>query len=330
MSNPTASHATACATACATAGGTAGGTAPHTPVMVEQVLSALKPRDRGVYVDGTFGDGGHSRAILAAADCTVWAIDRDPSAIAQGEALAGKQRLRLLHGRFSQLKQLLATHGIGEVQGILFDLGASAAQLGEAKRGFSFQLDGKPDMRMDPGEGRTAADFVNKAPGGEIERVLRIYGEERKAKRLARLIVKNRPIVGTHQLAKLIASLTPNRQRIHPATRSFQALRIFINDELGELAKGLEAARQLLAADGTMVVISFHSLEDRIVKQFMKHHALPPPAPSRHLPPRLGVAAVTLRLLHKKPLVADGDEIARNPRSRSAKLRAASKIRYAA
>ena len=298
------------------------------PVMLKQVLDALRPRRNGIYIDGTFGGGGHSLAILAAADCTVWAVDRDRQALCETRSLAERHggRLRLLHGKFSQLRELLGEHGVSEAQGILFDLGASAAQLEHAERGFSFRLEGKLDMRMDNGAGRTAADFINTTPEREIERVLRIYGEERKARKLARLIIKSRPITTTTRLAELIASLTPRHQRIHPATRSFQAIRIFINDELAELENGLEAALTLLAEDGVLAVISFHSLEDRIVKQFMRQHSSPPPSPSRHLPPRLGAAAASLRLPNKGPLTAAEDERRLNPRCRSAKLRVAVKV----
>ncbi len=305
----------------------------HLPVMRAEVLAALAPTDGGLYVDCTFGGGGHSRAILTAADCRVWALDRDQDALKNGEKLAARSggRLALKHGRFSELKRLLAEDRIFEAQGILFDLGPSSDQLLTVERGFSFRLKANLDMRMDRGQQFDARAFINEAAVGELETTLRNYGEEKRARAIARAIVKNRPILTTTRLAELIASLTRKRQRIHPATRSFQAIRILINNELEELAKALEASPGLLAAGGRLAVISFHSLEDRIVKQFMKQRSIPPPLPSRHLPLRPETAAEpVLRLLAKKPLTPSKAECSANPAARSAKLRVAEKLRRAA
>ena len=320
--------------------------ARHTPVMVTEVLQALAPRDGGVYVDSTFGDGGHSQAILKSASCTLYAIDRDPEAISEGQRLTeqpskehlSKEQpnkpqshkaqggLRLICGRFSELGKMLKAQGVNRADGILFDLGTSARQLENAERGFSFKQDGPLDMRMSQNDNFTAAQFINSASLKELKQVLKVYGEERRAGAIARLIIKHRPFDSSLALAKTIASATLSRQRIHPATRSFQAFRIHINDELAELQQGLAQAFELLSENGVLAVISFHSLEDRIVKNFMKHCSSPPPMPPRHLPPLTGKHRVAASLLYKKPLRATKAEISANPRARSAKLRALMKL----
>ncbi len=301
----------------------------HKPVMLQPMLDLLRPRDGGVYVDGSFGGGGHARAILEAADCAVLAIDRDKDAIERGRGLTRDfpERLTLTQGCFSDLLSLLAQHGIEEVDGIAFDAGISSFQLDEPARGFSFQHEGALDMRMDNQSGKPASDFVNHLSERELAHIIGVYGEEKIAKKIARAIIKARalsPITGTAQLAKIILSVRPRRahDRIHPATRTFQALRIFVNDELAELAKGLSAAEQLLKEGGRLVVISFHSLEDRIVKNFFKIRSAQTGAGvNRHDPERLSPPA-SFSLLTKKPARPDEAEIAANPRARSARLRA--------
>jgi 16S rRNA (cytosine1402-N4)-methyltransferase len=238
----------------------------HAPVMLKEVLEALMPRDGGRYVDGTFGGGGYSRAILEAADCSVLGIDRDPDAIARGEALARQfsGRLTLVRGEFSHMDEFAEG-----TDGVVLDLGVSSFQFDEPGRGFSFREDGPLDMRMGK-SGPTAADFVNTADEATLTRVISQYGEERRARSVARAIVAARPIGRTSELAQIVSrTLGPAAARfaIHPATRTFQALRIHVNDELGELARGLDAATKILRPHGRLVVVSFNSLVDRIVKR---------------------------------------------------------------
>ncbi|HEX5326578.1 MAG TPA: 16S rRNA (cytosine(1402)-N(4))-methyltransferase RsmH, partial [Acetobacteraceae bacterium] len=242
--------------------------------MVTEMLSALAPHDGGTYLDGTFGGGGYAAAILGACRCTVWAIDRDPEAIARGAALAARHpgHLHLLHGRFGALLDLLGRHGVAALDGVVLDLGVSSYQLDDPSRGFSFRADGPLDMRMGDG-GPTAADLVNRLPERDLADLLYQLGEERASRRIARAIVAARadqPITTTGRLAGIIRGvLPPERSGIDPATRSFQALRIRVNDELDEIERALDQAARLLAAGGRLVVVSFHSLEDRIVKRFM-------------------------------------------------------------
>lgn len=303
--------------------------APHIPVLLAEVVAALAPRDGGVYVDGTFGAGGYARAILDAADCRVWGIDRDPAAVARGRELAGRYpgRLEVLEGRFGEMDGLLAGHGVAAVDGVALDLGVSSPQLDEAERGFSFRFDGPLDMRMGR-DGKTAAELVNGAAESELADIVHHLGEERFARRVARAIVAARaeaPIERTGRLAAIVRSAVPkSRDGIDPATRTFQALRMHVNDELGEIARGLAAAERLLAPGGRLAVVSFHSLEDRAVKGFLKERSSPPPAPSRHMPAAAGAArAPSLRLLHRKPVAPGPAELHINPRARSARLRAA-------
>jgi 16S rRNA (cytosine1402-N4)-methyltransferase len=304
----------------------------HTPVLLDQVLAALAPRDGGIYIDATFGLGGYARAILDAADCTVWGIDRDPDAIRLGEAgeAARTGRLALIQGRFGQLDRLLAERGVRPVDGIAFDLGVSSPQLDRAERGFSFRADGPLDMRM-AAEGPSAADAVNTLPEAELARILRDYGEEKKARRVARAIAAARakaPIERTGRLAEIVrAAVGPAKgQDIDPATRSFQGLRIYVNDELGELERGLRAAERALAAGGRLAVVAFHSLEDRTVKQFLRARSGDLPRASRHSPgpdPVDAMPAASFRLLHRQAKKPTDAEAAANPRARSARLRAA-------
>lgn len=243
----------------------------HIPVLLEDVMTVLQPRDDAIYVDGTFGGGGYSEALLSRAQCRVFAIDRDPDAIQRGIALSERfeGRLTLIHGRFSQMDTLLGTHGMTGADGIALDIGVSSFQIDDAERGFSFSSDAPLDMRMDRSAGETAADLCNTLTESELAKILKDYGEEERARAIARAIVAARPIATARQLAQVIERVSPRRgQKIHPATRSFQALRIAVNDELGELERGLAAAERLLNPHGRLAVVTFHSLEDRIVKRF--------------------------------------------------------------
>ena len=303
----------------------------HVPVMLSEVIGLLAPRDSGRYLDGTFGGGGYAEAILAAASCTLWAIDRDPDAIARGASLAARYPgLHLIHGQFGDMLALLAERGVAALDGVVLDLGVSSFQLDQAQRGFSFRVDGPLDMRMDR-SGQTAAELVNTLPERELADTLFQLGEERASRRIARAIVAARedgPITSTTQLAGIIRSvLPPDRSGIDPATRSFQALRIRVNDELGEIERGLAQAGELLAPGGRLIVVSFHSLEDRLVKRFMTEAAGRAPAPSRHDPRGLAARQIPrFRLLTARPLRPGAEEIAANPRSRSARLRALERL----
>jgi 16S rRNA (cytosine1402-N4)-methyltransferase len=297
----------------------------HIPVLGQQAVEFLNVRDGGIYIDGTFGAGGYSRAILAAADCNVIGIDRDPSALGIGAELAKQSggRLILVQDRFSRLDELARECGYKQVDGIVLDLGVSSMQLDQAERGFSFRLDGPLDMRMS-GEGPSAADIVNAADERDLASIIYFLGEERFSRGIARAIVRARaesPIATTKALADIVASAVRAKPTdIHPATRTFQALRIFVNDELRELAEALIAAERILRPDGRLAVVSFHSLEDRIVKTFLAARA-ETRGGSRHAP-ELKRAAPSFSVLTKRPVVAGAQEIAANPRARSAKLRA--------
>jgi 16S rRNA (cytosine1402-N4)-methyltransferase len=304
----------------------AGGLARHIPVLVRPVVEHLEVHDNGIYLDGTFGAGGYARAILAAADCKVLALDRDQSAVANGADLVAQMggRLTVAESRFALLDEVAAGFGIAAVDGVVLDLGVSSMQLDEAERGFSFRLDGPLDMRMG-GDGASAADVVAAASERTLADIIFLLGEERHSRAVARAIVKARgaaPIRTTAQLADIVARVVRARPGdIHPATRTFQALRLYVNDELGELAAGLMAAERLLRPGGRLVVVSFHSLEDRIVKTFLAARA-GSRAGSRHLPQATPRPA-SFAILTKRPLGPDADEVAANPRARSAKLRAA-------
>ena len=297
--------------------------------MLAEVLAALQPRDGGIYVDGTFGAGGYTRAILEKARCKAVAIDRDPDAIRAGQALAQRYagRLTLVEGRFGDMQALLAGIGITEADGVVLDVGVSSMQIDQAARGFSFMREGSLDMRMAQA-GATAADAVNTMPPEQLSRIIHIFGEEPRARAIARAIVRARasePITTTGALVSAIEKATgPKRpqDRIHPATRTFQALRIHVNGELDELVAALHAAEKLLAPGGRLVVVTFHSLEDRIVKRFLTSRAGKLPSASRHLPEAEKPPAPSFELPFKGHLMAPGAEAARNPRARSAKLRA--------
>ena len=308
----------------------AGGPARHIPVLARRVVDWLAVRDGGIYVDATFGAGGYARAILQTAGAQVIGIDRDQRAIARGADLVGQAqgRLELVEDRFSNL-HLIA--GSAAVDGVVFDLGVSSMQLDEANRGFSFRLDGPLDMRMGR-TGPSAADVVAHAGERELAAIIGILGEERHARAVARAIVKartGRVIDTTGALAEIVARVVRTRDSaIHPATRTFQALRIFVNEELVELAQGLAAAERALKPAGRLVVVAFHSLEDRIVKNFIAERSRAP-AYSRHQPEMTAVAP-TFRPLMRRPETPDEAEIAANPRARSAKLRAAERTDAAA
>ncbi len=299
----------------------------HVPVMLEEVMAALHPRDDAIYIDGTFGGGGYATALLRHARCTVYGIDRDPSAIARGRALEKNfpGRLTLIEGRFSEMDRLVATRGCTGVDGVALDLGVSSFQFDEAERGFSFREDGPLDMRMGR-EGPSAADVVNSVSEAELADILWRYGEEKKSRAIARAIVAARPVMRTRALADIVARVAgpaARRLHIHPATRTFQALRIHVNDELGELERGLEAAERTLRPAGRLAVVSFHSLEDRIVKRFLTARAGRAGRGSRHLPGAPSTSAATFRLLGPSPRVPAPLEIQANARARSARLRAA-------
>jgi 16S rRNA (cytosine1402-N4)-methyltransferase len=305
----------------------------HLPVMLPEVLEAIEPRDGAAYVDGTFGGGGYAGAILDAADCTVLGIDRDPDAIDRGQAMVDRYagRLTLARGRFSGMPALLAQSGETEADGVVFDLGVSSFQFDVADRGFSFREDGPLDMRMDK-TGPSAADVVNTADEQSLVQILRDLGEERQARRIARAIIAARPLTRTRELAEVVAkALGPAAARypIHPATRTFQALRIYVNDELGELERGLVSAERVLKTGGRLVVVAFHSLEDRIVKRFLAERSKAPAA-SRHAPEAPASHRQTFRVTRSRPRMPTENEIARNPRARSARLRAAERTALAA
>lgn len=300
----------------------------HIPVMLREVIDALAPREGGIYIDGTFGRGGYSRALLEAGAGQVVGIDRDPDAIAAGQSMIRDfaPRLCLLHGTFGDMHDLLAQEKIEAVDGVTLDLGVSSPQLDEAERGFSFQEDGPLDMRMSK-EGRTAADIVNTTSERELADIIYTYGDERFSRRIAKRIVETRksePLSRTLQLAELIRSVVPrSKDGVDPATRSFQALRIAVNDELGELERGLQAAEQLLKPEGRLAIVSFHSLEDRCVKEFLRTRSELAPRGSRHTPHSEIKVQPTFRLLSRKPVLPTETEIRTNPRSRSARLRIA-------
>ena len=305
-------------------------TQAHLPVMADEATLALAPRAGGTYADGTFGAGGYARRILDSANCSVYGFDRDPAAIERGRALeaAYAGRLRLVARPFAAMAEALGEAGIYAIDGAVFDLGVSSMQLDEAERGFSFMRDGPLSMRMDKGK-PDAADIVNAAEAGDLAQIFRAYGEENRALRIARAIVAERagaPIATTLHLADIVSRAAPGKRddKIHPATRVFQALRIFVNDELGQLARALIAAERLLRPAGRLVVVTFHSLEDRIVKTFFSERSGRAPAGSRHAP-AAAPAQPTFDLVTAKAQTPSAAEIAANPRARSAKLRAAAR-----
>ncbi len=299
--------------------------APHVPVLLDEVMIALAVQPGETHVDGTFGAGGYTRAILAAGAGRVFAFDRDPHAIVAGRALEAESggRLVLLAERYSTMVAALAAYGVETVDGVTLDVGVSSMQLDQAERGFSFQTDGPLDMRMEQA-GESAADFVNGADEAVIADVLHVYGEERQARRVARAIVAARPLARTGALADAVRRALghhPGMPR-DPATRTFQAIRIHLNRELEELDAGLAGAEALLGAGGRLAVVSFHSLEDRIVKRFLVARGKPVPAGSRHRPASAPLAAPSFEAVSRGIRAGDA-ELRRNPRARSATLRAA-------
>ena len=304
----------------------------HRPVLLKEAVDALAVQVDGVYMDGTFGRGGHSREILArlGPKGRLLALDRDPEAHTAAQALAAKDsRVAVYRAAFSQLERIATEAGVdGRVNGVLLDIGVSSAQLDDARRGFSFTQKGPLDMRMDPDSGESAADWLMRAPEQDIASVIHEYGEERHARRIARAIVAARaiaPLTDTSQLAEIVSRAVPRHDRHkHPATRSFQAIRIFINRELEELGSCLTQCLKVLAPAGRLAVISFHSLEDRMVKRFIRDHSRPP-EPDPRAPWLESTGKPELRAVGKA-LQAGEAEVAENPRARSAVLRVAEKL----
>jgi 16S rRNA (cytosine1402-N4)-methyltransferase len=304
--------------------------APHVPVLIDEVIAALAVHDGGAAVDGTFGAGGYTRAMLSAGAGRVIAFDRDPDAIDEGRSLVPDSRLTLINERFSQMDRVLAERGIEPVDAIALDIGVSSMQLDRADRGFSFSADGPLDMRMSR-SGLTAAEFLNAADEAEIARILRDYGEEPRARSIARAIVAARPVERTAELAAIVrraAGFRPG-QKADPATRTFQAIRIHLNAELDELEQGLEAAERALKPGGRLAVVTFHSLEDRIVKRFFRERSGGMPAGSRHRPVQSDPREPTFERV-AKPVSPTERELAANPRSRSARLRSAVRTNHPA
>ncbi len=314
--------------------GANSGPAGHVPVLLSSVLEALQPKDGEIYIDGTFGAGGYTRAILEAADCRLIAIDRDPQAASTAALFKKKygDRFTFIPGRFGDLQELIAAPGVSHVDGVVLDVGVSSMQIDDPARGFSFAQDGPLDMRMSC-RGLSAADVVNQYAEADIARIIAALGEERRARVIARAIVserENKPFTTTLQLADLVTSVIGRRPGAtkHPATRTFQALRIFVNRELEELAHGLAAIEQLLSPGGRAVIVSFHSLEDRIVKQFLSNRAIPKSRPSRHLPETIeaDLFKPSFALINKRTITPTRSEQEQNPRARSSRLRAAVRL----
>ena len=304
----------------------------HLPVLLNEVLTAIDPRDGAVYVDATFGAGGYSRALLEAARCTVWGIDRDPEAVVGAAPLVEEfsGRLTVIAGSFGAMESLLADHGVTRVDGVALDVGVSSMQIDAPERGFSFRHDGPLDMRMAK-SGSSAADIVNSTEERDLATLIFTLGEERRSRRVARAIVAARresPITRTGELAAIVRRVVrPAADGLAPATRTFQALRIFVNDELGELERGLSAAERMLVAGGRLAVVTFHSLEDRCVKRFLAGRAGRAPRASRHAPPDVGhEQAPSFSLLARRAARPTEAETAANPRSRSARLRTAVRL----
>jgi 16S rRNA (cytosine1402-N4)-methyltransferase len=305
---------------------TAKGPQRHVSVMRDEAVAALAPVDGGTYIDGTFGAGGYSRAILDIADTKVVGIDRDRTAVSAGFAMVeeAKGRLTLVEGRFGDLKDIVQDLGIERVEGVVLDVGVSSMQLDTAERGFSFRFDGPLDMRMGP-KGPDAADLVNELAEKDLSALIRTFGEERRANQIAKAIVAERAngrIESTEKLAKICEGVLGRApDMIHPATRTFQALRIAVNDELGELLKALFAAEEILVPGGRLAVVSFHSLEDRIVKTFLAERSRTTPNVSRHAPATFAAAPTFIPIV--RSATPGEDEMSANPRARSARLRAA-------
>lgn len=302
----------------------------HEPVLVEEMLVALNPRDGEVYLDATYGGGGYTKRILDTVDCQVVAIDRDRDAIHRAAQLARKSsRLIPVHGKFGHLDALVHLAGIERVQGVIFDFGVSSFQIDEADRGFSFMRDGPLDMRMSQ-HGPTAAEVLSQIAPEDLVQVIRLLGEDRNARKIVNAIVERRarrPFESTRDLADTIEKSVGGRKgaSIHPATRTFQAIRMLVNDELREISKGLTAAERILEDGGRLIAITFHSIEDRLVKLFFRNRSGMEKSSSRHLPVSESPRAPSFQLGRKKAVKPTSDEVASNPRSRSAKLRSATR-----
>ena len=304
--------------------------ARHIPVLLREVLDALQPQAGQRFIDGTFGAGGYTRAILEAAGCHVLAFDRDPDAIAGGARLVAEfdPRLMLVQAPFGDLADVADERGFAPVDGVVLDIGVSSMQLDEAERGFSFQNDGPLDMRMAQ-SGMSAADVVNQTGEDDLADIIYQFGEERRSRAIARAIVRRRtesPFSRTRELADLILRVFHGRKEDgkHPATRTFQALRIYVNDELGELERALAASERILKPGGRLVIVTFHSLEDRIVKRFLNARAGKSDHGSRHMPQKsVEFYDPSFRILNSRPLTPQKGELDVNPRARSARLRAA-------
>jgi 16S rRNA (cytosine1402-N4)-methyltransferase len=303
----------------------------HESVLLEEALQSLVTDPAGIYIDGTFGRGGHARRILTALsnEGRLLAIDKDPTAIAEGQVLASNNSFEIEHGGFADLAEFAAKRGwVGNVAGILLDIGVSSPQLDDAQRGFSFSNDGPLDMRMDPTSGISAAQWIASADENEITKILRDYGEERFARRMARAIIlerEERPITTTSHLAEIVSAANPSWEKgKHPATRAFQAIRIHVNEELEQLKAALDAALEVLGKNGRIVVISFHSLEDRIVKQFIKKQQRGTDIP-RHVPILDADITRPMKAIGKA-IKASAEEVDSNPRARSAIMRVAEKL----
>lgn len=300
----------------------------HIPVLLREIVEALAPKDGATIIDGTFGAGGYSRALLDAARCRIFGIDRDPEAVERCRALAQQYdgRLIAIAGRFGDMEAHLGDHGIQVVDGVTFDLGVSSPQIDDSARGFSFRREGPLDMRMER-DGSSAADCVNTLEEAELADIIWQLGDERYARRIAKAIVAERrmqPFTTTTQLADVVRRVVPrSKDGIDPATRTFQALRIYVNDELGEVGRGLAAAERMLSPGGRLAVVSFHSLEDRIVKDFLRDRSGSAARPSRHLPAATTPQSPSFRLIGRRPATPENDELTANPRARSARLRVA-------
>lgn len=300
----------------------------HQPVLLDEVVSGLALADGDVCLDGTFGAGGYSNALLASANCRVIALDRDPDAVVEGAAMvaASGGRLTLRLARFSEMDRVAVEEGVGRVNGIALDLGVSSMQLDRSERGFAFSRDGPLDMRMSR-DGQTAADVLNRASEHVLADIIYLYGGERRARQIARAVVEARkaePLSRTGELADIVARVVPRSGRIHPATKTFQALRIYVNSELDELRLGLQAAERALAPEGRLAVVSFHSLEDKEVKRFLDQRCGAGQGTHRHLPAReIETAPATFRLPRRGTIKPSGREVKENPRARSARLRLA-------
>lgn len=298
----------------------------HVPVLLPEVLEALAPKDGETYVDGTFGGGGYALRVLEAADCKLYGIDRDFDAIARAEALSESEpRLFPLLGRFGDMDTLLINAGRPEIDGVMLDIGVSSFQIDQGARGFSFMRDGPLDMRMGQ-TGPSAKDVVNQMSASDLTSIIRQLGEERQARRIAQAIVTARasePFETTLRLAECVEQSVGGRRgkKTHPATLTFQAIRMFVNDELGELARGLAAAERLLRAGGRLVVVTFHSLEDRLVKQFMRARSGQTGGGSRYMPERAKGPDPSFDLVRRKATEPSEAEMSTNPRARSARLR---------